>query len=125
MRHPITSRTPVRAACINDGSERSLTIREFCELEGISRTSYHKLQRTGLGPIELRAPGMTLVRITPAARGQWHERMAALQKQECAERERQRRSDASRRAGRKAAESNRHISKTRGSAARSRPKGQA
>lgn len=124
MRHPITSRTPVRPACASDGNERSLTISQFCKLEGISRTSYHKLQRTGLGPTELRAPGMTFVRVTPEARREWHERMATLQKQECAERERQRRSDASRRAGRKAAQSNRHISKTRNAVARSRPKEQ-
>jgi hypothetical protein len=96
-----------------DDQERSWTISEFCALEGISTTSYHKARKEGNGPAELRLPGMSLVRITPEARREWHDRMAKLQEAEDAQRERDRRSEASRRAGRKAALSSRHVSKVR------------
>jgi hypothetical protein len=91
--------------------DASMTIREFCKLERISKVTYHKLKRKGLGPVEMRAPGMSLVRITPAARFEWHARMAELEKSEAVELERQRRSEACHRAGKLAAASPNHNTK--------------
>lgn len=50
--------------------EASLTIKEFCHLERISRPTYYKLQRQGRGPAEMRFG--TAVRISPEARAEWH-----------------------------------------------------
>lgn len=98
----------------------SMTIREFCALERMSKVTYHKLKRNGLGPDELRAPGMTFVRITPAARLDWHARMAEMRKSEAVEKERQQRSDACRVAGKLAAASPNHHSKKRAGARQKR-----
>ena len=82
-----------------------------CELENISLATYHKLQKLGLGPEGERYPGMSLLRITPAARREWHERNAARRKSGAAKLEEQRRSALAAHAGTIAAASPLHVSK--------------
>jgi hypothetical protein len=97
----------------NTGEERSLSLEEFRWLEGLSRSSMFKIRRLGLGPRTYCVPGTRIIRITPAARAEWHERMHNLGDQEAASLERQRRSELASRAGRAAAASPRHVSKRR------------
>jgi hypothetical protein len=92
--------------------DRSLTIAQFCALEQLSRASYFKLQRNGLGPVELRAPGCAFVRITPQARIDWHKKMAEAQASQQAKQERNRRVAIARRAGERAAQSAKHACRT-------------
>jgi hypothetical protein len=58
--------------------DRTLTIREFCLLEGISPPTYFKMRKSGHGPRELRFPGSAIVRITADARREWHSRLEKL-----------------------------------------------
>ena len=58
--------------------EPSFTIGDFCKAENISLPTYHKMRRMGNGPKETRVPFTTVVRITPEARAEWHERMNAM-----------------------------------------------
>jgi hypothetical protein len=51
---------------------------QFCEAEGISLSTFHKLKRMGLAPEAKRFPGLALLRITHAARLAWRERMDQL-----------------------------------------------
>jgi hypothetical protein len=90
--------------------ERSLTIDEFCCLENICNATFYKLQRKGLGPRVLRIPGTALQRITPAERTAWHARMQALSEDPAIALEGARRKALSRRAGKKAVESSKHVS---------------
>jgi hypothetical protein len=53
----------------------SYTIRSFCEAEKISEPTYFNLRSQGLGPREMRFPGIHAVRITHAARLAWQEMM--------------------------------------------------
>lgn len=78
---------------------RSLTIREFCELEGFSRTTFFKMQRNGTAPETLRIPGVSIVRITAAARREWHARMAALKDDARIEKQKNERTQICSRAG--------------------------
>jgi hypothetical protein len=100
----------------NADMERSLSIRDFCALEDMSQCTYHKLKRLGLGPQELRFPGMSFVRVTAAARREWHARMDELRKEQAAKQELERRSAMASRAGKLAAASPLHVSKRRRSA---------
>jgi len=52
--------------------ESSLTITEFCVLEGISRTTYNELKKLKLGPREHEHPGSGGPKISPTARHDWH-----------------------------------------------------
>ena len=64
----------------NKDDDRSMTISEFCTAENISLSYYFKkLRGLGIGPEELRVPGTGIIRITPEARAEWHERMRELQ----------------------------------------------
>src|SRR5262249_5106123 len=54
---------------------KSLTIPQFCADEQISEPTYYKMRSLGLGPKELRYPGLRAVRITIQARDEWRERM--------------------------------------------------
>jgi hypothetical protein len=65
---------------VSEQIEPSFTIPEFCELEHISQATYHKMRKGGYGPRETRIPFTTLVRITPAARAEWHERMDQMER---------------------------------------------
>jgi hypothetical protein len=96
---------------IVDESGPSSTIDEFCTLEKISRASFFKMQRAGVGPELLRVPNTNIVRVTATARRAWHLRMEDIAQQEAATLERQRRVDHAQRAGRAAAKSEAHHSK--------------
>jgi hypothetical protein len=51
----------------------SYTIREFCERYHMGRTHYYALQKTGEGPVELRA-GLRKVLITRRSAEAWEQR---------------------------------------------------
>ena len=78
---------------------RSLTIKEFCELEQLSASTYFKMRRAGHGPAELRIPNSEVVRIAPVAILAWRERMTKLGATQQAKLERQRRVAQRRAAG--------------------------
>jgi predicted DNA-binding transcriptional regulator AlpA len=84
---------------LQDNLGRSLTIKEFCELENMSPSTFYKARRNGHTPAELRIPGSEFVRITPAAILAWRERMTKLGATKQAELERQRRVAQRRAAG--------------------------
>jgi hypothetical protein len=88
----------------------TLTRKEFCALEKMSLSSYHKLQRLGIGPSEFCPPGTHLYRITARSRAEWHERMTSLRKKKAVELEKQRRKRSERfsELGKLAAQSPRH-----------------
>jgi predicted DNA-binding transcriptional regulator AlpA len=54
-------------------SDPTLTVAEFCDAEGIGRSTYCKLRKEGRGPRELRI-GAT-IRITAEARKEWRKKM--------------------------------------------------
>jgi hypothetical protein len=86
--------------------EESMTIAGFCAAENISKSTFFKLKRLGLGPEEQSPPGLSnTVRITARARREWQERMRQLRD----DKEAQERSERSRRA----AASSDHVSKRR------------
>ena len=91
----------------------ALTIPQFCRVVNISIATYYKLKRLGRGPCELRIPGTGVTRITPEARREWLARMAQGDVQAAAEREFERRSAIAAQAGRLAAASPNHRSRTR------------
>lgn len=93
----------------------SFTIAEFCAAERISIPTFWKLQRMGLGPEVRRIPGLTLKRITFAARQAWHAKMDELNQEQAAtiEVERLRQLANKKKAGRLSAESDKHVSKTK------------
>jgi hypothetical protein len=93
--------------------DRPLTRSEFCALERMSLSTYHKLKRQRLGPDEIRFPNMTFVRITAEARRAWHAKIKTYRESQTAEIEEQRRSSLASRAGKIAAASPNHISKKR------------
>ena len=97
-------------------SEASKTIAEFCHAKHLSKTSYYELKRRGLNPDELRIPNSKIVRITPEAEAAWDQRMTELSKSEAAELEVARRRGLTVIAGKRAAESPRHVSKKKASA---------
>jgi hypothetical protein len=86
---------------------------QFCEAEGISFSTFHKLKRMGLAPEVKRLPGLALLRITHAARLAWHERMDQLALAEAQANEAKQAAlvEKRREAGRKAAASPLHVSK--------------
>jgi hypothetical protein len=88
-----------------EDDEPSSSIPHFCELEDISLASYHKMQRDGYGPKEVRIPGTNIVRITASARREWHRWLEALPENEEIKAERSLRTS---RAGKLAAQSPKH-----------------
>ncbi|MBN8964592.1 MAG: hypothetical protein J0H89_04255 [Rhizobiales bacterium] len=95
--------------------DRTLTIREFCLLEGISAPSYFKLRKSGNGPRELRLPGSAIVRITAKARHEWHARLEKLAASDDAGMKKERAALAARaaKAGKRGAQSPAHPSRRR------------
>src|SRR5690349_16031434 len=69
---PISEIEPPAQPPRDDGP--SLTREEFCKLENISLSTYHKMKRNGTGPIELHYPGQSIVRITAQSRLDWQAR---------------------------------------------------
>ena len=90
---------------------RSLSQKQFCWVENISLAKYFELKKKGLGPRVEDIDGVK--RITPQAREEWHKRMAELAKGEAAQLEAERRRETASIAGRKAAQSEFHVSKRR------------
>jgi hypothetical protein len=70
---------------------RALTRQEFCHLERMSLSTYHKLQRAGNGPDEVKFPNMAFVRITSEARHDWHAKINSLRQTDASKLEDQRR----------------------------------
>jgi hypothetical protein len=101
-------------------TEVSLTLKEFCAAERICLASYYKMRARGHAPIELRVPGTKIIRITPAARHQWHQMMQAMAQGEAARLEAARVHAASVERGKLAARSPRHYNATRPRKARGR-----
>jgi hypothetical protein len=91
--------------------ERSLSRKQFCVAENISLSTYHKMRRAGHGPRETHFPRMALVRISAEDRRTWHADIKKWNKTEAADQENQRRAAQTRAAGKKAAESPKHVSK--------------
>jgi hypothetical protein len=60
------------------GFEPSYSVLEFCRAEDISKPTYFILRSKGLGPKEMRYPGMRIVRITHRARLEWQRMMTSL-----------------------------------------------
>jgi hypothetical protein len=96
---------------MDDADQRSQTFTEFCQGERISKTTLYGLLRRGLGPEVLEVPGTKIKRITPEAREAWHARMAELAKTESSRLEAERRRELAAIAGKRAAESPRHVSR--------------
>jgi hypothetical protein len=94
---------------MSESDEQSETISEWCARKRISRSTYFKWQRLGLGPATERL--FNVVRITRSAGLEWEARTAELNRQEAAALERRRRVNHAARAGKAAARSARHISK--------------
>jgi hypothetical protein len=92
-----------------DDFDRSFTIPEFCKAEGISEPTYYKLKREGLHPDELRY--FSVVRITPQARREWHERMTVFKERRAAKLEAQRRTAHAKSISQKSIASPNHVSK--------------
>jgi hypothetical protein len=90
--------------------ERSISIPEFCALECMSTATYYKLKRMGLAPRETRLPGrINWIRITPAARRGWHKLMEKKSNDQATQLERARRVEQTKRAGKNAGASPKHI----------------
>jgi hypothetical protein len=98
--------------------ERSLTVAEFCALERMSATTYHKLKKQGLAPQEVRFPGMAFVRVTAEARREWHRKIEALRKEQASALEEKRRSARMSELGKRAAQSAAHPCRKKRRAAR-------
>ena len=109
---------------LNAALDRSLTVPEFCTRHNVSRASYYKLRRLGLGPDEMRMPGTCIVRITPEADRAWRERMTELSKSEAVALEARRRQQQAVVAATASADSDKHVSR-RNAARKSRPQRRA
>jgi hypothetical protein len=89
---PATNYSP-EAASRAAAAEPALSISAFCQAEGMSRSTYYKLRRRGLGPevTEVVLPaapgekGLMLVRISADAHRQWREKIAQMRASEAAE----------------------------------------
>ena len=102
---------PVSAVSANDPSY-SYTIEEFCQAERISLSTFYKLKKLGLAPETICYPGGRVIRITAEARAAWQVMMRARKADEQLQRECERNAAAARRAGKLAAASDRHLSKS-------------
>jgi hypothetical protein len=75
--------------------EETMTIAGFCTAENISKSTFFKLKKLGLGPEEQSPPGLSnTVRITARARSEWQERMRQLRDAKEAEKRSERSRDA-------------------------------
>jgi hypothetical protein len=107
--------------------EPPLTIDAFCKIEGMSRATYYKLRRLGLGP-ELteivvsaeegvnHGKGVNFIRISAAAHRAWHEKITKIRASEASKLEAARAHEQRVEAGKRAAKSVKHVSR------RARPK---
>ncbi|MER8862721.1 hypothetical protein NKI19_03235 [Mesorhizobium sp. M0751] len=74
----------------NEAPRAAFTIHEFCDRNGISPNTYHKMKSAGRGPIEMRIPATTIVRITSEAERAWQQRWENPSPEDAAEIERAR-----------------------------------
>jgi len=95
-----------------------MTRAEWRASRRISKSTHYKLKSLGLAPVEAVIPGSNIARITEEADAAWEQRMAELAQSEVAKLEAERRRAIASIAGRKAVQSDRHVSKRK---ARSRP----
>lgn len=51
--------------------------KELCQLENISLSTLIEIENSGFGPRWTRLPGTTADRLSPQARIEWHQRLAA------------------------------------------------
>ncbi len=86
------------------------TIDDFRRVEALSKSSFYKLDKAGLGPRVLRVPGTKIVRVVEG-HAEWRERMAKLAASEAGELETARRRQLASVAGKHAAESVNHVSR--------------
>jgi len=87
-----TNLTKDNAAAPKATAPRSRTTRaQFCELEGISLSTYHKLRHTGYGPVETFLPGTRIVHVTAKAHSDWCKAMEKWNRSKAARLEQQRR----------------------------------
>jgi hypothetical protein len=102
--------------------EPSYSIAKFCKNEGFSEPTYYKLKAMGLGPTEMRLPGINVVRITHEARIAWQQMMQnpTDEQAEAARAVIERLRAKGRMAARRAVESPRHVSKPTGTPKRRR-----
>jgi hypothetical protein len=93
--------------------QRAMTIKEFCDVENISKATYYKMRRAGFGPEETTVPipGMNVIRISAAARHAWHVMLAEQRQTKSAELERKRQQAQRVRAAKRAAKSPLHVSR--------------
>jgi len=103
-------------------NERSQSIDEFCIVEGFSRSTFNKLRRLNLAPeiTEIVGPSLSLQRITPESRREWHVRMKAYRESKEAQIAAERRHQHLLAAGQKSTQSANHISKRQKRKRRSR-----
>jgi hypothetical protein len=93
--------------------DHSYTRKELIDLERISMSAYLALLNRGLGPVEDHYPFTKIYRITERSRREWKHRMRRLAQEEGAKLVDQRRRDQAREAGKIAAQSPLHASKTK------------
>jgi hypothetical protein len=93
----------------DDGPDE--TIGQYCDRKHISRATFHKQQRLGIGPKLTRYPHSNMVRISRKASRENDALIAELAQQEDAKLERQRRVEQASAAGKAAALSPRHVSR--------------
>jgi hypothetical protein len=92
-----------------DTDQRAFSLSEFCRVENFSKSFFYALRKKNLAPAVSDING--LLRITPQAREEWHQRMLELAKSSAAQVEAERRRELATVAGKAAAASDRHISK--------------
>lgn len=95
---------------MNEISQRDMTLAEWRERRGISKTKHHELKNAGLGPRELEYPGRT-IRITAADDAEWERQMRERGKRHAAQLERARRVELARQAAAAAVASPKHVSR--------------
>jgi hypothetical protein len=97
----------------NRPEPEAFTIADFCAMTGMSKSSYQKLQKRGLGPKVVRLVGMPKKRITKEDFAAWKKQMAELRREQAADIEAEQTAlvETRRAAGRASAASPKHISK--------------
>jgi hypothetical protein len=94
-----------------DDKNRSMTRVEWCRHRNVSKSTFYKLKRLGLAPVEDSIPGTRVARISAESDQRWLERMAELSREDAAQLELTRRRELAVIAGRIAAQSPRHVSR--------------
>jgi hypothetical protein len=107
------SKTTIANETPREEQERCFTKQEFCDRNGMSLSTFYKIQRNGFGPKMVRIPGMRFAVVTRKAEREWLAEREEYSETEAAKIEAQRRSAAAKVAAEIAAKSPRHYSKTK------------